>query len=94
MKFHITTASIYKARIVLCHETGRFHRHKKHKEEYCNAVCGTEIVRDKDKFCSLAIANPRDWNYDWCRDCVAAIRWKPEYAEELRVKGLLPARVA
>ena len=88
-RFHIIADIPYRTRVVPCYETGRFHRHKKHKEEFCNAVCGREVVRERDRFCSIIIANPRDWKYDWCRDCVATVRWKPEYAEELKARGIL-----
>ena len=68
MAYHIIPpGAYYRSRRVRCYESGRYHRHQSHEEEYCFALCGKEVVRGRDDYCNLSIANPVVWSYDWCR---------------------------
>ena len=89
MSYHIIVATHYHERRVPCNETGRYHRHKTHVEQYTTALCGREVTKGKDGFCNLSIANPVEWPRNWCRSCIEAVSWKPEYVDKLKAKGLL-----
>ena len=95
MAYHIIPVIFsYHSRRVPCHERGRFHRHKTHIEEFCYAVCGQEVVRGRDDFCSISIATP-DWNYAWCRECVESIDgWTPEAIQRWKARGFFQAKSA
>ena len=74
-KYHIVHANAhYATRRVRCHETGRYHRHQTHEEEYTLSVCGETLIRDVEPACNISIANP-EWNYNWCSDCVNSFPW-------------------
>ena len=64
----------YASRRVRCQEGGQYHRHKTHLEESVRSVCGKTLVRNRDKFCNVGIAEP-SWDKDWCHDCVRAFPW-------------------
>ena len=75
MAYHILPLDAdYRSRRVPCHETGHFHRHKTHVEQYTEALCGREIIKDSGNYCNLSIArhmSPR------CQSCeeVAKKHW-------------------
>jgi len=86
--YHIIHANAdYSSRRVRCYESGRYHRHKTHVEEYVRAVCGTELIRNRDKFCNIGIATP-SWDYDWCHKCVRAFPWKDGARKQWQAKGI------
>ena len=70
MAFHILLAGAsWSRRIVPCHERGHNHRHKKHKEDFCSALCGQEIIRDRNNYCNIAMFNP-SFSPNWCPLCI------------------------
>ena len=79
--------SQYWSRRVPCYETGRYHRHKTHIEEYARAACGAEVNLNTDTSCNLSILDPR-WNKDWCHKCVRAYRWTGDAWKLWRSKGI------
>ena len=67
MAYHILAPnSDYRSRRVTCRQTGRFHRHKTHVEEYTEALCGKEIIKGSGIYCNLA--NARDMS-PRCQSC-------------------------
>ena len=88
MAYHILppNAGLSK-RMVTCNETGRYHRHRRHLEEYSVALCGAEVVIGNDEFCNLSIADPVGWSYDWCQECVESVSWNQDYIKKLKAKG-------
>ena len=77
----------YKKRSVPCNLGGRYHRHKYHNEEYTDALCGKEVVKGRDEFCSIAIATPDRITDGWCRTCVEEVPWTDDGRAELEAKG-------
>lgn len=77
----------YSPRRVRCYETGRYHRHQFHTEEYARAICGVTLVRDRDQFCNVGIADPR-WDYDWCPSCVKLVPWSDKGKQMWVARGL------
>ena len=63
----------YGTRRVVCNETGRYHRHKSHDEQFTYAYCKTEVVKGRDDFVNLTIFNPAMKSL-WCRECFESIR--------------------
>lgn len=88
MAYHILHPNAgISGRMVTCNETGRYHRHKRHLEEFSVALCGAEVIVGKDEFCNLGIADPLAWSNDWCQKCVESAPWKPDYIKQLKSKG-------
>lgn len=88
MAYHILPPNArLSKRMVSCNETGRYHRHRKHLEEYSVAICGAEVVVGSDDYCNLNIADPVRWSNDWCRRCVESVQWKQDYMKKLKAKG-------
>ena len=86
--YHIIHANAtYRMRRVRCYETGRYHRHNYHDEEYATAACGSEVSRDRSDFCNISIATP-DWNYDWCHKCVQSFPWNEEGRTKWEARGI------
>ena len=86
--YHIIHANArYATRWVPCYETGRYHRHKTHKEQYVPSLCGGTLVEGRDQFCNAIIANP-DWNYDWCHGCVRVLPWTDDARGKWLRKGI------
>ena len=58
-----------------------------------NAACGATLVRYRDEYCNVMIANP-EWNREWCHDCVRAFRWpqptRAAWEEQLDISDLPP----
>ena len=88
MGFHIIpVANSYHQRRVPCHQTGRYHRHKTHIEQYIRTLCGKEVVKDRDEYCSISTADP-DWPNAWCQACVESTEaWTPEEMKKWQAKG-------
>ena len=59
-----------------------------HEQHYGNGICGTEVVRHRDEYCSVHIASPA-WDRDWCAGCVCRTPWRPDEVETIREKGIL-----
>ena len=51
------------------------------------ALCGERLVKDRSDYCNTDIANPT-WDYDWCHDCVKAMKWTDEERRIWREKGI------
>ena len=60
-----------------------------HLQDYAPTLCQKIVLRYKDEYCSVFIARPAEWDYDWCRGCIQAVPWPPDYAQKLVAKGLL-----
>ena len=85
---HILPANAgYATRRVPCRETGRYHRHKWHTEEHCEALCGAEVIRDQHRYVNITELRPDLLSRDSCRHCVEAVPWTPEAIEQLKAKG-------
>ena len=59
-----------------------------HEQNYGNAICGAEVVRHRDEYCSVHIANPA-WNRDWCTGCICRTPWRPDEVRTIRERGIL-----
>lgn len=77
----------YRTRRVQCNQTGRYHRHKTHEEQYAVARCGQEVLKDEDTSCNEGIANPQ-WDKNWCHECVRAVPWTDPVKDLWRGKGI------
>ena len=56
-------------------------------EQSTQAACGQFVVRDRDTYCSIKIANP-NWAYDWCHACVRAYPWSDDARKLWLGKGI------
>ena len=61
-------------RRVRCFETGRYHRHQTHIEEFFRAACGETFSRRESDCCNITIADP-NWDKNWCQKCVKMFPW-------------------
>ena len=77
-KYHIIHANAQPIqRRVRCYETGRYHRHNTHVEEFFRSACGETFTLRQNDACNITIANP-NWDKNWCHDCVKAFPWTEE----------------
>ena len=70
MAYHILPPNAdYRSWKVRCHETGRFHRHQTHVEEYTTALCGAEVIKDSGNYCNIDIFADLPRPSNLCRRC-------------------------
>lgn len=62
----------YRTRRVPCRESGRYHRHQSHVEEFTFAICGAEVLRGTGAV-NLTIFSP-NLKSAWCFDCYEKVR--------------------
>ena len=84
--FHILINQSYRTRKVRCFETGRYHRHQWHLEEFGDSACGIELVKGRHQFAGLTMAMP-SVEQPWCSKCVESIPWTAEATKEWEQRG-------
>ena len=97
MPFHMISQPTYNIRTVPCGAECSSdcidNDPREHRQDYATALCGLEVVRHRDEYCNVDIANPQ-WEHDWCVECVCRTIWTEEEIQVLHDKGLLEGREA